>query len=217
MVAGLGLVCAAGIVSAAPGMVTPQQAIAAAVADILGASASISVDGVETRVAGEPGLVAAPEPAARFAKRSRFVLSVAGERRGIATATVTATAAYPRATRDIARDEEIGPDAVDFIRGELPDLPIRRVLSPPDVEGTTARRTIAAGEALTLSVVKRAPVVKSGDDVEATVRIGPVQVTGAGVASGSGQVGDTIRIMQPHSSRLLRARITGPGAVEIIE
>jgi flagella basal body P-ring formation protein FlgA len=53
--------------------------------------------------------------------------------------------------------------------------------------------------------------------VDIIVRIGAVSVTGSGIASGSGQIGEQVRVMQPHSSRPLTARIVGPGAVEIVK
>jgi flagella basal body P-ring formation protein FlgA len=135
----------------------------------------------------------------------------------VALATVAVTARYPRAARAIARDEAIGSDAVDFTGGELPAMPMRPPLDARTIIGLKARRAIAVGEPLTAAVLWVPPVVRSGDPVEVTVRIGLVEVRGAGRASGSGQVGDTIRIMQPNSSRLLTGRITGPGAVEIVE
>jgi flagella basal body P-ring formation protein FlgA len=49
-----------------------------------------------------------------------------------------------------------------------------------------------------------------------TVRIGAVEASGTAIASGSGHLGDTIHIMQRASRRLLSARISGPGAVELI-
>ena len=70
---------------------------------------------------------------------------------------------------------------------------------------------------MTAAVLRVPPVVRTGDTVDVTVRIGVVSVTGTATASGSGQVGDIIRIMQPHSSRLLSARIVGTGAVEIVQ
>lgn len=205
----------AGVLAAAD--VTPQQAIAAAVRERLGASASIRVDDVETAVPGVPGLVAQPEAAARIGQPARFVLSVNGVRRGLAVATVTVEVAYPRASRNITHDEVLDTGAVIVTEGLMTGLQIRALLTADRARGLQARRDIVAGEALTESVLRLAPVIKSGDAVEATVKIGAVTVTGTGTASGSGQVGDVIRVMQPHSSRLLNARIVGPGAVEIVK
>jgi flagella basal body P-ring formation protein FlgA len=168
-------------------------------------------------VSPEPGLIAEPEPAARFGKRARFLLSAGGARRGLAVATVKAIAAVPRARRAIARDEVIGGDAVDLSAGALTPLHIRALPSAGDVVGLTARRDIAPGEVLIAAVLRRPPLVRSGDEVTASLRVGAVVVTAVGHASGSGQAGDVIRVSQPNSSRLLKGRITGPGAVEIVE
>jgi flagella basal body P-ring formation protein FlgA len=165
----------------------------------------------------QAGLVAVPEATARLGRPARFVLSAAGVRRGVAVATVTVTCSCPRASRKIARDEAIDRNAIDLSEGPLAGLPIKPVLAVEALTGLAARRDIMAGEALTAAVLRVPPVVKSGDTVDVTVRIGVVSVTGTAIASGSGQVGDVIRVMQPNSSKLLPARIVGTGAVEIVQ
>jgi len=69
---------------------------------------------------------------------------------------------------------------------------------------------------LTDAIVTVPPLVRSGERVDVTVRIGAVEASGTAIASGSGHLGDTIHIMQRASRRLLSARISGPGAVELI-
>jgi flagella basal body P-ring formation protein FlgA len=209
--------CAAASAAAAPATVSPSTAIADAIVRRLGAGAAVSVINVETTVKDEAGLTAEPEATARFAKPSRFVLSAHGARRGLAVAIVMARAPVPRAARAIARDEAIGLDAVRFTVGELPAIPIRPLLAEQDLVGTAARRNIVAGEPLTAALVRLAPLVRSGDEIDVTVRIGGVKVTGTGRASGSGRVGDLIRVMQPNTKQTLTGRITGPGAVEVVE
>jgi len=197
--------------------VTPADAIRASVLRRLGVAGVADVAHIVTKVADEAGLVAEPEATARLGKPARFVLSAGGVRRGVAVATVTVTCRHPRASRSIARDEAIDRDAIDLSEGLLRGLPIRPLLTIEALKGLSARRDIAAGEPLTAAVLRVPPVVRSGDTVDVTVRIGLVSVTGTGIASGSGQVGDVVRIMQPHSSRLLPARIVGTGAVEIVQ
>lgn len=58
-------------------------------------------------------------------------------------------------------------------------------------------------------------LVRSGDRITISVRVGSVQATGVGIASGSGQLGDTIRVLASEGRRALTARITGPGTVEV--
>ncbi len=58
-------------------------------------------------------------------------------------------------------------------------------------------------------------LVRSGDRITIAVTIGSVQVIGTGIASGSGQLGDTVRVLPAEGRRALTARITGPGTVEV--
>jgi flagella basal body P-ring formation protein FlgA len=210
------LVMAGTAAAAAPGVVAPEEAIAAAVAERLGVPAVVVVGALATTVEAEAGLVADADPAARLGRPSRFVLRVGRVRRGLAVATVTVTAAYPKAARSLARDEAIGPDAVDFSEGKLPAMPIQPLLGAAALIGLEARRDIVAGEPLTPAVLRVPPVVRSGDEVMVTVRIGAVVVRGEGIASGSGRVGDSIRVRQPQRPQVLTGRITGPGTVEIV-
>ena len=196
-------------------VVSPEEAIRAVVSERLGVAAIVTVADLETAVTAETGLVAEPEVAARLGQPSRFALEVGGNRRGLAVATVTVRARHPRAARVIARDEIIGIDAVRFIDGELTAMRIEALLGDGEVPGLEARRSIAEGEPLTPAVVRVPPLVKSGDQVDVIVRVGAVQVTGTGVANGSGRAGDTIRVRTPQRSRMLTGRIVGPGLVEI--
>jgi flagella basal body P-ring formation protein FlgA len=59
-------------------------------------------------------------------------------------------------------------------------------------------------------------MVRAGDSVVLTVIVGTVQVTATAAASVSGHEGDVIRVF-PEGGRALKARITAPGAVEIVQ
>jgi flagella basal body P-ring formation protein FlgA len=194
-----------------------KQAIAVSVADRFGGDALVTVDALQTKVADAGPLVAAPEPGARTGTPARFVLFAGGDRVGTAVATVHVTAQHVRARHAIGRDEALEPGDVEQIEGPLRDQPIRRLPVLRDVVGARVRRRVAAGEPITANVMAVTPLVKSGDQVAMLVRIGAVEAEGRGVASGSGHVGDVIRVVNPGSRRPLKARITGPGRVEIIQ
>jgi flagella basal body P-ring formation protein FlgA len=61
------------------------------------------------------------------------------------------------------------------------------------------------------------PTVRAGDVVTVTATVGAVQVTAAATASSSGHRGDTIRVTPKPNGRPIRARITGPAAVEVVQ
>jgi flagella basal body P-ring formation protein FlgA len=197
---------------------TPEEAIERAVSERMGGDVSVRVMSLDTAVVGESGLQAQLDPAARLGQPTRFVLlSHGGVRKGTAVATLQVEARFARALRTIARDVAITSDDFEIVSGDLPAMAVRRVPAPGEIVGLKARRTIARGEALTSAVLMTPPAVRSGDEVTVKVSIGSVEVSGVGVASGSGQPGDVIRIMQPRSRQLLKARIVGPGMVEIAE
>lgn len=161
-------------------------------------------------------LVAFPEPGSRLGRPMRFILAVGDTRVGSVVAKLAVTGAAIRSSRAVARGESIDPDAIELVETELEGILLDRLPTMSEIVGAQARRDLRVGEILTASTVLVAPVVKSGDEVKVSLSTGAIQVTGVGRASGSGQVGDLIRVLVPSSRRGLKARITGPGSVEIV-
>jgi flagella basal body P-ring formation protein FlgA len=192
-------------------------AIERAVAERIGRGVHVSVATLQTAVSATESVVASPEPGARTGAPARFTLFVGGSRVGSAVATVHVTGTHVRARRALGRDEPLTAGDVQEIDGPLGGQPLKRLPSLADVLGARLRRNVAAGEAITAAVIEVPAVVKSGDVVSATVRIGAVEAEGKAVAQGSGQVGDIVRVVPGGTRRLLRARITGPGQVEILQ
>jgi flagella basal body P-ring formation protein FlgA len=204
---------------------TVPVAIVRAVVHRMG-DVQVVVRDVSTTVVDQDGLVATIEPGARLGQPIRFILLANGKRVGSAVARLEVTAAAPRARRPLARDEEIAAGDIDMDRAEINNVMLQRLPEPTDVVGARARRDVRAGEVLTSALVAVPPAVRSGDEVRVTVTMGSVQVSGVGRASGSGHVGDMVRVRlrleasagqvsTPSSRRLLNARIVGRGAVEI--
>jgi flagella basal body P-ring formation protein FlgA len=177
---------------------------------------SVSVFGLQSS-GGDDEIVATVEPGARLGQPMRFVLTARGKRAGSAVATLAVSGGAVRVRRSIARGEEVSSDDVETTSVELKNVLLRRLPVAADVVGTRARRDIAAGELMTSALVVAPPAVRSGDVVRVVVTMGPVQVSGDGRASGSGQVGDRIRVLTASSRKPLNARITGRGAVEIVQ
>ena len=199
-----------------PAVVTPAEAIAKAVAQRVGGRASVEVLSLETTVAPQRALHATPEPGGRAGEPMRFVLMVGRTRRGVAVATVKVVMSYARAARAIGRNESVTADAVEIVTGELPPVGMKRLPDTASVIGLVARRDIAAGEPLTNAVLDVPLAVRSGEPVVLTVIAGTVQVTTKALAMSSGHEGDMVRVV-PEGGKALRARITRPGAVEVVQ
>src|SRR5688572_23343882 len=176
-------------------VVSPEEAIARVITQRVGGDASVQIIALDTAVAPERALHAMPEPGGRAGAPMRFVMMVGRARRGIAVATVRVVGPYARAARAIGRNEAVTADAMEIATGEIESVGLKRLPAASDLIGRTARRDIAPGEALTQAVLQVPPAVRSGDTVVLTVIAGTVQVTAAGIASGSGHEGDIIRVV----------------------
>ena len=164
-----------------------------------------------------PGLVATPEPGSRLGRPMRFILVAGGARVGSVVAKLEVSGSAVRSSRALLRGEDVAADAVELVDVELKDMLIDRLPTQRDVVGAQARRNIRAGEVLTGAAVVVPSIVKSGDEVRVSMSTGVIQLTSVGRASGSGHVGDLIRVLMPASRKGLKARITGPGSVEIVQ
>lgn len=195
---------------------TPRDAIERAILERMGGNVSVLVTIVRTDVASEPSLRAVPDPAARAGHPTRFVLTADGVRKGTAVASVDVQADHARASHAIERDALVTAADFEIVNGELPNVMFKRLPAATEVIGLKTRRAIAPGEALTANVLDVPPLVRSGDEVTATVRIGTVQINALTIASGSGHAGDIIRVLAPGSRKPLKARIVGQGVVEVV-
>jgi flagella basal body P-ring formation protein FlgA len=175
--------------------------------------AKVECEGREVRCEG-PKVV--PEPGSRLGRPIRFIVFENGVRTGTVIATLNVTASAVRSSRAVSRGEDLAADAVEVVDVELKNILLDRLPTSDEIVGAQARRDIRAGEVLTGATVVVPPTVKSGDEVRVRVSTRVIEVTSVGRASGSGHVGDLIRVLMPESRKGLKARITGPGSVEIV-
>lgn len=82
--------------------------------------------------------------------------------------------------------------------------------------GMELRRPLKAGEPVNLGRLTEPTVVERGDQVRLRAETGTISVNTMGTALGSGRVGDQVRVRNDSSERVVRARVTGPGTVEVI-
>jgi flagella basal body P-ring formation protein FlgA len=206
-----------------PDLAPVRVAVVEAVRARVGEQAEVQVADLVVRTKPGAGgrLVATPEPDARLTRPIRFSLA---ERHadqtsttiGYAVATVRVAIEHARIVRALARGTLISPDDLAVGCAELGALPLRRLPAPADLVGGRAARDLAADEVVTRSMVLAEPLVHSGDQVMVRSTVGPVQVEGRAVAAQNGFRGETIRVVNPDSRKAIRARVVGPGEVEVV-
>ncbi len=210
-------VTAAGAVDVSSPEAPVRAAIVRAVTDRMGGEAHVVVERltVSAGPAGPGVLRAVPPPGARTGRLVTFSLFEGTRRLGTATARLTVTLPHARAVADVARDGVIEAAQVTESRGVLDGVPLERVPNLQEVVGAHVRRDVVAGEPLTRVTIRVGAAVRSGDTVEVVSRWGDVEARGVGLASGSGRVGDEVRVSSPGQRALRTARVIAPGVVEL--
>lgn len=82
------------------------------------------------------------------------------------------------------------------------------------LEGRTSRRAMKPGQIVRKRYLKGGESVKRGQDVRIVARHAQVEVSSAGTALEDGMTGETIRVRNTRTGRIIAARIAGPGTVE---
>jgi len=82
--------------------------------------------------------------------------------------------------------------------------------------GMQIKRNARAGNVVYNSQLQLPDIINKGDLVTVHTRRGSLVVSAPGVAMNSGSKGEKIRVENQRSARIIQARITGPGSVEVI-
>jgi flagella basal body P-ring formation protein FlgA len=199
-------------------VVTVRDAVIVAVRQRFGrqAAAEVVVSELRTDVGDAAGLVAVPDPGARTGRPAQFTLRVGSRRVGTAVARVDVTARHMRATAALPRDTAIDAANVSEAQGEVVGVRFEPLPLLDDVVGAQTRRDVAPGEVLSHAIVVVPPTVRAGDELKVLARVGALEAWGVGRASGSGRVGDIVRITRGGAPGLQRARVLSPGVVQVL-
>ena len=216
------LLCAAVALPAATlranGLDPVRDAIAQAVAQRFGVAsgAQVVVGELRSDAVGAGSLVAVPDPGARTGQPAQFTLRTGSRRVGLAVASVTVSVRHVRTTAPVNRDAAVTAEAVHEQDGEVDGVRFEPLPRLDEVIGAYARRPLAAGEVLSQAVVAVPDAVRAGDEVKVVARVGALEAWGVGRASGSGRVGDVVRITRGSARGLHRARVLSPGVVQVL-
>lgn len=120
------------------------------------------------------------------------------------------------AARPLGRGDRLREDMIS--RSQVVVNSVRRgtIKELENLVGMEISRPISAGTVFTPDLVSAPDAVARGDHVIITARSGNFSVKSRGKALGNGQIGEQVRIENLSSSRTVRAKIIGPGHVEVL-
>jgi flagella basal body P-ring formation protein FlgA len=196
-----------------------RAAIVRAVRERVGdGDAIVSVDGLRVRgLASTAGVRAVPDAGSRLGGPVRFILHGVGGARaprlGSADAVVHVRVRHAQATRAIGAGSVLAPADLVDVDADPGRVSFRPFPDAGALVGAKVRRAIAAGAAVAADAVTAPPLVKRGEEIATTVRIGPIDARGRATALDDGQLGELVRVQVDR--RKLRGRVSGLGEVEI--
>src|SRR5690606_3809972 len=119
------------------------------------------------------------------------------------------------ASRPIGRGERLNRSMLDSQPVILNERRRQTVDEADSLIGMETRRPISAGVAVTADLLIAPPAVSRGDHVIIRARSERFSVASRGQALAEAAVGEQVLVKNLSSSKTLKARVTGPGRVEI--
>jgi flagella basal body P-ring formation protein FlgA len=119
------------------------------------------------------------------------------------------------ANRPLAKRRRIERSDLAMERRDLAMLPAGCLRRIEDAIGNRASDMIYPRTVLQANMITTPPVVRRGDIVRITASAGPMVITATGKAKQQGCKGETVHVVNTDSNRIITARVTGPGAVEV--
>jgi len=117
--------------------------------------------------------------------------------------------------RDIKRNESLSLDMFVVKRIDVTSLTESLLSDPMSIEGCRARQNLPAGRCVFLTKIEKIPDVASGEQVIMIGLANLFEVKAKGIALENGQIGETIKIRNVDSRKVVMGRVTGPGAVAV--
>jgi flagella basal body P-ring formation protein FlgA len=88
-------------------------------------------------------------------------------------------------------------------------------IHPEQIVDMQLARTVNAGKPLTLKDIIAPALIKNGEMVKIYARKGSLELSTGGIAQADGRLGETIKVKNISSSKLVHCRVDGPGIVSV--
>lgn len=110
----------------------------------------------------------------------------------------------------------ISADDIDYVDMRDEDLSANAVINIEKLVGMTPRRGISPMKPIVAGDVVMPVAVKKGETVTIELKSGALQLVTTGQALENGAEGETVRILNPSSNKMVQAVVTGPKTVAVL-
>lgn len=120
-----------------------------------------------------------------------------------------------KVVRPLGKHQRIEREDLAVMRADLSDLPSNTVRNIQDALGNRTTQMIYPNTILKAEMFSPPPLVKRGDIVKIVANAGSMTITATGKVKQKGARGDMVHVINTDSNRVITARVTGPGTVEV--
>ena len=117
------------------------------------------------------------------------------------------------AAAGLGRGQVLGESEIRSVRLPASQIPEDAVLSFEDAEGAVLRRAVKEGEPLTRRALELPSLVSRGDRVTMIAESGSLKITATGEALGSGRRGETVKVRNVDSQKIVSGRVSASQTV----
>ena len=118
-------------------------------------------------------------------------------------------------SRPIARNNTLSANDLFLAERDVSTLGTHYLTDLHQAIGLKTTRPLQAEQIILSSQLALEDIIRKGDQVVITAQTSQINVRMPGEALSSGAIGEQINVRNLRSSRVIRARITGPGQVEV--
>ena len=118
-------------------------------------------------------------------------------------------------TRSLQRDARLEPDVMTLVKRDTTSLGFGYFTDLAEVEGLTLRRAAAAGTVLSPTLVAIPPTIRRGEQVTLIAQRAGIAIRAPGRAMADARAGETLRVRNLSSDRVVEGVVRGPGEVEV--
>ncbi len=119
------------------------------------------------------------------------------------------------AARSLPRGQLLSASDLSLARRDLARLPQGYFRDPAEVAGQQLKRNVTAGQALTPALLKAPRTIRRGERVTLVAGGNGVEVRMPGIALNNAARGETVRVRNVSSKRIVLGVVAGPGLVQV--
>ncbi len=148
--------------------------------------------------------------------RTVFSVEGSGGRRVRGVAIVKAYDYVVMPGRAYGRGYSLEADDVYMTLMDVTRIPRGAIRDTEEAVGKSLTRSIVAGRPITQAMVSESELVKRGRRVTIVVEAGPLSATASGETKENAYIGDTVKVMNIESRRVVSGRLTDGNTVKVI-